>query len=211
MVLLFNYCGYSVSIVGVSNSSRCWMFFHTENKILSLFLVFSDLFYAGNALTTNILQTHWWTKIGKEMLFIPECMIQIGFKGMFFLWNFASFLPSTLLHLTLFRAWSKGNIGITREEKRPNKKKIKKWKKRKAELSLQSLNYIKNIETQHVAWLWIIFFKRKKYIYSFSKHGGRGFFFFLNHFQMLKFFQQLDFFVKSWWSTYKINIEASFR
>lgn len=60
------------------------------------------------------------------MLFIPECMIQIGFKGMFFLWNFASFLPSTLLHLTLFRAWSKGNIGITREEKRANKKKIKK-------------------------------------------------------------------------------------
>lgn len=61
-----------------------------------------------------------------KKLFIPECMIQIGFKGMFFLWNFASFLPSTLLHLTLFRAWSKGNIGITREEERANKKKIKK-------------------------------------------------------------------------------------
>lgn len=47
----------------------------------------------------------------------------------------------------------RGNTGIPREEKRANKKKMKGEKKRKAEFSIQSLNYIKNIETQNVAWL----------------------------------------------------------
>lgn len=96
------------------------------------------------------------------MLFIPEFLIQIGFKGMLFLWDFAPFLPTTWLHLTLFRAlnWRGEILVFQGKEKKPTSK-IEKWKKRKAKFSLQSLNYIKYIETQSVAWLWIIFLKEK--------------------------------------------------
>lgn len=125
---LFNHSGYSVSTHGVINSSRSWRFFQAENKILSL-LVFSDLLCTGKALKTN---THWWTQLGKEMLFIPECLIQIGFKGMFFLWNFASFLPSTWLHLTLFSALNwRGEILIFQGKKKDTTRQNWKVKKEK--------------------------------------------------------------------------------
>lgn len=101
-----------------------------ENKILSLFLVFSDLFYPGKTLVTNTLKTHWWAKLGKEMLFIPEC--QIGCKGVFFLWNFASFPPSTWLRLTLFRALNwRGEILVFQGKKKELAGRNRKVKKEK--------------------------------------------------------------------------------